>query len=98
MRLINPAAATDAAAIPRTVKSHWNAGFDSVKVPLTAEWQGLKMSAADITRLKPGDLLSLDPACAAQVLVRLGNVPKFLGRPGTSDARWAVQLTSAISK
>jgi flagellar motor switch protein FliM len=97
MRLINPTAATEDAAAPRAVKSNWNAGFDSVQVPLTAEWQGLKMSAADVTRLKPGDLLSLDPACAAQVLVRLGNVPKFLGRPGTSDARWAVQLTSAIS-
>ncbi len=65
---------------------------------LTAEWQGLKMSAGDVTRLKPGDLLSLDPACAAQVLVRLGNIPKFFGRPGTSDAKWAVQLTAAITK
>jgi flagellar motor switch protein FliM len=62
-------------------------------VNVTAEWQGLKMSARDVTQLKPGDLLGLDPACAAQVLVRFGNIPKFLGRPGTSDAKWAVQLT-----
>jgi flagellar motor switch protein FliM len=97
MRLIAPATGEDSSA-PRAVKSQWNSGFDSIKVPLTAEWQGLKMSAADITRLKPGDTLTLDPACAAQVVVRLGNVPKFFGRPGTSDARWAVQLTNAISK
>jgi flagellar motor switch protein FliM len=98
MRLINPSLPGTEPAAPRAAKSRWNSGFDAVSVPVTAEWQGLKMSAGDITRLKPGDLLTLDPACAAQVLVRLGNVPKFLGRPGTSDAKWAVQLTSAINQ
>jgi flagellar motor switch protein FliM len=27
----------------------------------------------------------------------LNNVPKFTGRPGTSDGKWAVQLTAVIS-
>ena len=97
MRLLNPQLAGAEPAAPRPSQPRWNPGFDEVKVPLTAEWQGLKMSAGEITRLKPGDLLGLDPACAAQVLVRLGNVPKFFGRPGTSDAKWAVQLTAAIA-
>ena len=98
MRLINPSLPGADATAPRAAKARWNSQFDGVKVPVTAEWQGLKLSAGDVTRLKPGDLLTLDPACAAQVVVRLGNIPKFLGRPGTSDAKWAVQLTSAISK
>jgi flagellar motor switch protein FliM len=98
MRLINPSLPGTDTTAPRTAKARWNSEFDAVKVPVTAEWQGLKMSAGDITRLKPGDLLTLDPACAAQVLVRFGNIPKFLGRPGTSDAKWAVQLPSAINK
>ncbi|MDR3459495.1 MAG: flagellar motor switch protein FliM [Verrucomicrobiae bacterium] len=98
MRLINPSLPGADPAAPRAAKARWNSEFDTVKVPVTAEWQGLKMSAGDVTRLKPGDLLSLDPACAAQVLVRFGNIPKFLGRPGTSDAKWAVQLTSPITK
>jgi len=98
MRLINPSLPGADATAPRASKARWNTEFDAVKVPVTAEWQGLKMSAGDVTRLKPGDLLTLDPACAAQVLVRFGNIPKFLGRPGTSDAKWAVQLTSAITK
>ncbi len=96
MRLLNPELAGTEVAAPRPAKPRWNSGFDDVKVPLTAEWQGLKMSAGEITRLKPGDLLGLDPACAAQVVVRLGSIPKFFGRPGTSDANWAVQLTAAI--
>jgi len=98
MRLLNPELTGATPASPRPSQPRWNAGFDEVKVPLTAEWQGLKMSAGDVTRLKPGDLLGLDPACAAQVVVRLGNIPKFVGRPGTSDAKWAVQLTAAITK
>lgn len=97
MRLINPTLPGTGTVPPRTAKSQWNAGFDSVKVAVTAEWQGLKMSAGEITRLQAGDLLTLDPACAAQVLIRFGNIPKFLGRPGTSDAKWAVQLTTALN-
>ena len=97
MRLLNPDLTGAAAPAPRPIKPRWNPGFDDIKVPLTAEWQGLKMSAGDITRLKAGDVLGLDPACAAQVVVRFGNVPKFFGRPGTSDAKWAVQLTAAIA-
>jgi len=96
MRLLNPELTGAEAVIARPAKPRWNSEFDEVKVPLTAEWQGLKMSAGEITRLQPGDLLGLDPACAAQVLVRFGNIPKFYGRPGTSDAKWAVQLTAAI--
>jgi len=97
MRLINPSLPGADAAPARNRPPRWNAEFDEVKVPLTAEWQGLKVSAGEISRLMPGDVLSLDPACAAQVLIRLGNIPKFFGRPGTSDAKWAVQLTAAIA-
>ncbi len=97
MRLINPAIPGGESTPARSTKPRWNGSLDEVKVPVTVEWQGLKMSAGDITRLMPGDLLGIDPACAAQVLVRFGKVPKFLGRPGTSDAKWAVQLTSSIN-
>jgi flagellar motor switch protein FliM len=97
MRLLNPDLAGAATPTPRPSQPRWNRGFDEVKVPLTVEWQGLKLSAGDITHLKPGDVLGLDPACAAQVLVRFGNIPKFFGRPGTSDAKWAVQLTAAVA-
>lgn len=100
MRLLSPSLpdAAEEVAPTRNAQPGWSSEFDSVKVAITAEWQGLKMSAGAVTRLQPGDLIRLDPACAAQVLVRLGNIPKFYGRPGTSDAQWAVQLTAAISK
>jgi flagellar motor switch protein FliM len=97
MRLLNPELAGAATVAPRPTQPRWNRGFDEVKVPLTVEWQGLKLSAGDITQLQPGHVLGLDPACAAQVLVRFGNIPKFFGRPGTSDAKWAVQLTAPVA-
>jgi flagellar motor switch protein FliM len=78
----------------RAGKPKWNTEFNDVKVPIIAEWHGLKMSAGEISRLRVGDMLALDPACAAQVLLRLSHVPKFTGRPGTSGGKWAVQLTT----
>ena len=64
--------------------------------PVIAEWHGLKMSAGQITRLKAGDVITLDPGVAAQVQLRLSEIAKFTGRPGTCGGKWAVQLTSAI--
>jgi len=97
MRLLSPSLPGSEATPARAAKPKWNSEFDEVKVPLIAEWQGLKMSAGEITRLKVGDLLALDPACAAQVQLSLNQVPKFIGRPGTSSGKWAVQLTNNIN-
>jgi flagellar motor switch protein FliM len=97
LRLLHPSLpGADTTPLP-TVKLKWNPEFDDVPVPVIAEWHGLKMSADAISRLKPGDLLGLDPACAAQVQIRLNNVPRFIGRPGTAAGKWAVQLTGDIN-
>jgi flagellar motor switch protein FliM len=97
MRLLSPSLPVSDAATARTAKPRWNPEFNEVKVPVMVEWQGLKMSAGDITRLKAGDLLALDPACAANVQVLLNHIPKFIGRPGTCVGKWAVQVTGTIN-
>jgi len=96
MRLLTPSMTDNDAAPVAIGKPKWSAGFDDMKVPVIAEWHGLKMSAGQITTLKVGDVISLDPACAAQVQLRLSHIAKFTGRPGTCGGKWAVQLTSAI--
>jgi flagellar motor switch protein FliM len=97
VRLLTPAGMTEAdTASARSPKVKWNAEFDDVPVSVVAEWQGLKLSAGDITRLKLGDVLLLDPACAARVQLRLSRVPKFIGRPGTRAGKWAVELTGPV--
>ncbi len=96
MRLLTPAMPDSDAAPVRTGKPKWSAGFDDMRVPVIAEWHGLKMSAGQITQLKAGDVITLDPGVAAQVQLRLSEIAKFTGRPGTCGGKWAVQLTSAI--
>ena len=97
VRLLAPPGLTEAdAAAARSPKLRWNSEFDDVPVPVVVEWQGLSLSAGDITRLKSGDVLMLDSASAAQVQLRLSHVPKFFGRPGTRAGKWAVELTAPV--
>ena len=97
MRQLLPAPPEVESTPSRSGKPRWSSQFDEVKVPMIAEWKGLKMSAGDLTRLKPGDVVTLDPACAAQVHLSLNQIPKFIGRPGTSNGKWAVQINGAVN-
>jgi flagellar motor switch protein FliM len=80
----------------RTAKPLWNPEFDQVQVNASAQWHGLEISAAQITRLKLGDVLMLGPECAGQVQFHLSNIPKFTGKPGMCGGKWAVQLTELL--
>jgi flagellar motor switch protein FliM len=97
MRMLTPALSVPDTAPSQINKPQWNPEFNDIKVPVIAEWEGLKMSAGDITRLKAGDLLMLDAECAAQVQILLNHIPKFTGRPGTTGGKWAVQLTTPVN-
>ncbi|HEX3798061.1 MAG TPA: flagellar motor switch protein FliM [Verrucomicrobiae bacterium] len=88
---VTPAPQTPAAAAPK-----WNVLFNDVSIPVTAEWQGLEMTAGEIISLKVGDVLPITAECAQQVIVRLESIARFLGRPGTIANQWAVELTEVI--
>jgi flagellar motor switch protein FliM len=93
-----PAPATPAAAVAAApvTPGKWNHSFDEVCVPLSAEWEGIEITAREIISLKVGDVLPLTPQVAQKVSVRLGDLPKFQGRPGSCAGNWAVELTQAI--
>jgi len=74
----------------------WRAKLDDVRVPVSAEWSDLEMTARELAALKPGDLLRLDPCAFGQITVKLGGLPKFNGRLGTQARRWAIQLDESI--
>lgn len=78
---------------PKGPAPRWDHSYDEVKVPVTAEWRGIEMTAAQLARLKPGDMVMLDPKHASEVVVRLASLPKFVGKPGTIHNQWAVQLS-----
>lgn len=74
----------------------WNPALADVEVNVAAEWQGLRLTAGELSRLKPGDVLPLSPQQMQKVKVRLANITKFDARLGTNDGRWAVELTNIL--
>jgi flagellar motor switch protein FliM len=80
-------------AAKESAKPKWNPRFDGVTIPLTAEWPERQLSARQLTELKPGDVLEWDPRAASQVRLRLAGTSKFLGRLGTKNKKWAVEIT-----
>ncbi len=74
----------------------WNRRFDEVPVPVTAVWEDLEFTARQVANLKEGDILPLDPSSARRVHIRLANLPKFQGRLGTTNGKWAVSLTDIL--
>jgi flagellar motor switch protein FliM len=86
------------APTPVAAACRWNSSFDDVCVPVTAEWHGLEMSAREVLALKVGDVVKLSPECAQQIDIRLADLPKFQGRPGTVAGQWAVELTQLIKR
>jgi len=74
----------------------WKSKLDDVRVPVSAEWSDLELTARELAALKPGDLLRLDPCSLSKITVKLGGLPRFHGHLGTQARRWAVQLDQLI--
>jgi flagellar motor switch protein FliM len=98
IRALNQTADGGADASPPTpaAKPKWNSQFDQVRLPVSAVWNDLELSARELTELKVGDIIELSPASVNQVSVRLGDVPRFRGRLGTRDDKRAVQITELL--
>lgn len=78
----------------RTEKVAWNPRFADVPVAVTAEWEGIELSAREIGSLKIGDVVPLDGSCVEEVRIRLADVARFKGRLGASGEQLAIQLTA----
>lgn len=78
----------------KTDKLAWNPRFADVPVAVTAEWEGVELSAREIGDLKIGDIVPLDATCVEEVKVRLANIARFKGRLGAAGDQLAVELTA----
>jgi flagellar motor switch protein FliM len=85
------ASATAAAAAPR-----WNPQLDDVPVKLAAVCTGLSLNLQTLGTLKVGDMVPVDAHRFHDVQVRLGELAKFVGILGSSEGRWAIQLTGKL--
>ncbi len=74
----------------------WNTEFDDVPMEVTAEWEGLRLTARELVCLEPGQILLFDPQMTQEVHVHVGSVAKYHGRLGTCGSKWAVELTQPL--
>jgi flagellar motor switch protein FliM len=75
----------------RTIE--WRRPFNTINVPVIAEWFVKDMSVADVLQLRPGDVLEMDRDLIARTNIKLSNTTGFIGTAGVEDGRFAVQLT-----
>jgi flagellar motor switch protein FliM len=77
-------------------KSHaieWRKPFNSISVPVIAEWMVKEMAVAEVIRLRPGDVLEMRRELIAQTHIRLSDTSGFIGTAGVENGHVAVQLT-----
>lgn len=55
-----------------------------------------KLTMSQMARLRQGDVILLDQRIHAPLIVSIGGVDKFLGRPGRAGMRQAFEITSVI--
>ncbi len=67
-------------------------GIESGEVEVSAKLGTGTVTIGEFIRLKPGDVIRLDAKLDDPVVVEVLGEPKFLGRPGLSGKKLAVQL------
>ena len=86
-----------AAAAAEKQNLAWSRAYDSVAVPMRAEWDGFETSLRDIASLRVGDILELPESLLQQTRLLLNGSPKFIGAIGLDTDCVAVQITRRIT-
>ena len=74
----------------------WNQNLDDVRIPITAKWLGMEVTVRDMARLRVGEVLELSAESAHQIHLDLAGLLKFVGRLGTHNNAWAVEITQVL--
>jgi len=67
-----------------------------IKVDLIAELGTSEISIGDFLQLEVGDVVRLKQNIHRNIIIKVGNSPKFYALPGCSGRQMAVQITSVI--
>ncbi len=86
----------DTVVTPPLKRAEWQPAYDRVVVPVRAEWQAFELSVREITSLRVGDILEMQPAICADTRVLLNGTAKFVGTVGLNTDRVAVQITRKL--
>jgi flagellar motor switch protein FliM len=71
--------------------------LDETTVCLTVELGKTVQSVGDVINLQQGDIVKLDSGPQDPVLIRVEEIPKFLGFPGIVKGNRAVEITSILN-
>ena len=72
-------------------------GLQQVTVPLHVILGTAELTVAELTGLRPGDVVRLDASVKQNLSVRVGSKVRFCGRVGTVGNRLAVQIASVAA-
>jgi flagellar motor switch protein FliM len=75
-------------------KIQWRSPYNTIAVPVVAEWQAKEMRIQELIDLSLGDVLPMSNDLISQTHVRLADTRQFLGSVGVQNGRIAVQLTN----
>lgn len=86
-------APTVAPAAPQPAAIEWNSALEKIPLSITAQWPKFQMPTRALLDLKPGEFIEIKPEHAEHIELHIGSVPKFKGRLGTAENKWAIQIT-----
>ncbi len=86
----------DTTMTPPLKRAEWQPAYDRVAVPVRAEWQAFELSVREITSLRVGDIIEMQPSICADTRVLLNGSAKFVGTVGLNTDRVAVQITRKL--
>ncbi|MCL9969518.1 flagellar motor switch protein FliM [Anoxybacillus kestanbolensis] len=66
------------------------------KVPMIAEFGTSTISIQEFLQLSVGDVIQLDQTVRDPLVIKVGDVPKFIGQPGKMNKRLAIQILDVI--
>lgn len=78
-------------AVPQQEKIIQN--IDSVRVPILAELGRAELPISELINLQVGDVISIE---TGKIQVKVGQLTRFYGNPGTKNGRYAVQVDQVI--
>lgn len=88
----------DIAARPDPTKPEWRPVFESISMPVVAEWEPFAIPLREITSLREGDVLELPAELIEKASLSVNGTPKFYGKVGVEHDHVAVHLTQAIEE
>jgi flagellar motor switch protein FliM len=72
--------------------------LENIMVPVTVELGTAELSFRDLMSLKVGDVIKLNTLIMDPLLVKVGDQPKYLGRPGTVGKKVGVKILENIPR